>query len=203
MAGISKARLAAGAVALVILTGLGLQLVASLDKTGGMLGAALWSMFRFFTIIGNLLALIALAAFALGARAATQRVIGGVTLMMLLIGVVYTLLLRGLEALSPIGHAATVVMHYVSPVLVVLFWVFFAPKGRLRPSDPLRWALLPLAYLPYALARGAEDGKYPYPFLDVNKFGLQQVLINALVIAIGFILAGYALLWFDQRMSRR
>ncbi len=199
----SGARLAAGLVALIAFIGLALQLAASLGEAHGALGAALWAMFRFFTIIGNLLTMLVFAGFALGARAVTPRVVGGITLMMMLVGIVYVTMLRGTLVLSGAAYVADIVMHYVSPLLVVLFWLILAPKGGLSSGDPLRWSLLPLAYLPYALARGVDDGKYPYPFIDVGKIGLQQALINAAVIALGFLIAGYALVWLDRRMSTR
>jgi hypothetical protein len=60
---------------------------------------------------------------------------------------------------------------------------------------------LPLAYFPYALARGALDGRYPYPFIDVGTLGWARVLGNAAAIAAAFLIAGYALVWLDRRLS--
>ena len=59
-------------------------------------------------------------------------------------------------------------------------------------------ALYPLVYFAYVLVRGAEDGKYPYPFLDVGKLGWVQTGLNAGGIAMAFILAGFLLVWIDR-----
>jgi len=196
-------RAAAGLVALVGLAGLVIRFGASFDLTGST-GAALWSMLRFFTIIANALTVAVMAAIALGAGAAFRpRIVGCVTLVMLLVGVVYVLLLRGIVELGSGAYAANIILHYVMPPLTLAFWLLCAPKGGISWGDPVRWALLPLAYLPYALARAAEDGRYAYPFIDVDRLGWAQVLVNALGIATGFLLAGVALVWLDRRMGRR
>jgi len=198
----ARRRAAAGLVALVGLAGLGIQFGASWDVAGSP-GAALWSMLRFFTIIANSLTVLVMAGLALGVRMmARPRVLGCITLAMALVGVVYALLLRGAATPGSGGDVANILHHYVMPPLTVLFWLLFAPKGGLSWGDPVRWALLPLAYLPYALARAAEDGRYAYPFIDVDQLGWAQVFMNALGIAAGFLLAGFALVWLDKRLRR-
>jgi hypothetical protein len=62
----------------------------------------------------------------------------------------------------------------------------------------LWWIAYPLAYLAYALGRGSIDHKYPYPFLDVDKIGWLQAALNIGGIALGFILAGFLLVWIDR-----
>jgi hypothetical protein len=198
----ANARLGAGIVALVGLAGLLIQLSVSLGLAGSLTGA-LWSMLRFFTIIGNGLAVFLLAAVAWGSAPAFKASrIGGIAVAMGLIGVVFVTLLRNTEHLTGTAQIANVLLHYVMPPLVVLYWLVFAPKGELGRFDPLRWAILPLAYFPYALARAAADGKYAYPFIDAGKLGWPQVLTNASVIALGFVLCGYGLVWLDRAMSR-
>jgi hypothetical protein len=47
------------------------------------------------------------------------------------------------------------------------------------------------------------EGHYAYPFINMTKLGIGQVAINAALIAIGFVMAGYALVWIDRRFSGR
>jgi len=91
----------------------------------------------------------------------------------------------------------------VTPLLTALFWLVFAAKGGLGRGDPLYWAALPLAYLAYALARGAIDGVYPYPFIDVAAIGWARTLANSAGIAVGFLAAGYALVGVDWVLGGR
>jgi hypothetical protein len=193
---------AAALVAAVAWAGLALQFNATFGKTHDV-PAALWALLRFFTIISNLAVAVIFTAIAsgYGIRRATSLV-AGLSLAILLVGVVYALLLEGREHLTGTAIPANVLLHKVTPVLVPLWWLIFVPKGRLNGSAPLRWALFPSAYLPYALVRGTIEGRYPYPFLNVAKFGGLQVAINCLGIAAGFLIAGYALVLLDRAMGK-
>ena len=195
-------RLAAGAVALTGLAGLAVQFSASLDQTGSPV-AALWAMLRYFTVIGNLLVVLVLGSIALGMRSAARpQIIGGVTLFMLLIGAVYLTLLRGLLDLSGGARLADTLLHYVMPLLVALHWLFFVRKGGLSSHDVLKWTLIPLAYFAYALVRAHFDGQYPYPFMNAARLGWPRTLLNAGVMALGFLFAGAVLFWIDQLLGR-
>jgi hypothetical protein len=124
--------------------------------------------------------------------------LGGLTLAMLLVGVVYAVLLQQLY--HPHGPAlvADFLLHKVSPGLMVLWWLLFAPRRRLKWSAPLWWGIYPLAYLAYALGRVQLDGRYAYPFIDIGKLGWLQTALNAGGMALTFILAGFALVWIDS-----
>lgn len=194
------ARLAALTIALIAWVGLATQLQASVALTGA-LGEAIWVMLRYFTVLTNLLVAITFTSLALG-RCVTPFALGGATLAILLVGIVFAVLLNGLVELSGGARLADFLLHRVTPLLVPLYWLAFAPKGGLRRHDPLLWALYPLAYFLYALARGAVEGRYAYPFMDVGRLGWPQTGLNALVMAAGFLLAGLALYWLDKRMAR-
>jgi hypothetical protein len=47
------------------------------------------------------------------------------------------------------------------------------------------------------------EGKYAYPFLNLTELGWVGVAINAALIALGFLVAGYGLVWVDRRLGRR
>ncbi len=194
------ARLAAGAVAAVAWTGLAVQFAATLATTGA-LPATLWVLARYFTILTNLAVALIFTAIALGRRPG-PGLVAGTVLAILLVGIVYGLLLRGLLDLSGGAALADTLLHRATPLLVPLWWLAFAPKGRLTPRAPWRWTLFPALYLPYALARGMAGDLYAYPFIDVGKLGWGQVLLNAALIAVGFVVAGYALVWLDRKMAR-
>lgn len=200
--GPSGRRVAAALVALVGWIGIGVQLDASTALAGSVPGA-IWTMLLFFTIIANLLAAIVMTGIALDRRALMAPVmIGGVTIAILLVGVVYALLLRGLLELSGGARLADILLHSVTPVLVPLYWLLLAPKGGLTWRAPFLWACLPLAYFGYALVRGGLEGRYPYPFMNVAKIGWTATLTNATAMAAGFLLVGFVLVWFDRRLAR-
>jgi hypothetical protein len=146
---------------------------------------------------GGALLAVTMTAVAIGRRV-SPFVLGGMTLAILLVGVVYATLLAGLHALTGPALVADVLLHKVSPVATALWWLFFAPRKGLRWKAPLWWCLYPLAYFAYALGRGQLDHHYPYPFMDVAKLGWIQVALNAGGIALGFIIAGFLLVWIDS-----
>ena len=195
------ARIAAAIVALVALAGLVVQFAATLDQTGSVAGT-LWVLLCYFTVLTNLLVALAFGWVAIGGRPHPRR-LAGVMLAILLVGIIYGLLLRGLLTLSGSALLADTLLHKVTPVLVPLWWIAFAVRGQLRWRDPWGWTLFPALYLPYALLRGMAEGRYAYPFIDVAKLGIGTVLVNAVLIAIGFVAAGHALVWIDRRMAER
>ena len=187
---------AAALVAIVCWAGLAIQFAATYGAHHDVIGT-LWILARFFTILTNLLVALTMTWVAIG-RKVSPEVLGGLTLAIILVGVVYMTLLRGLLHLSGAALLADTLLHKVSPVLMALWWLFFAPRAKLRWNAPMLWAVYPLAYLVYALARGQMDGRYPYPFIDVGKLGWLQTALNVGGIALGFILAGFALVWIDS-----
>lgn len=195
-------RTAAAFIALVAWAGLVIQFDAVLGRTESWAGAA-WVMVAYFTVVTNLVVAVTFTGIAAGlATFASPRLAAGLSLSILLVGCVYHLLLRGLLELSGGDLTADWILHTVTPVLVSLYWILSVRKGALTRRDPLLWSLYPLVYLVYALGRGAIEGRYAYPFIDVRALGWPATLVNAVVIALGFLAAGYALVWLDRRLGQ-
>ena len=190
------ARIAAAVVAIVCWAGLAIQFSASYANHPDVL-VTLWILARFFTVLTNLLLAVTMTWVAVGGRP-SANVLGGVTLAILLVGIVYAALLQGLQVLSGPHLIADFLLHKVSPVLMALWWLMFAPRAKLKWNAPMWWIAYPVGYLVYALGRGQIDHKYPYPFLDVGKIGWIQTLLNIGGIGLGFLLAGLALVWIDR-----
>jgi hypothetical protein len=188
--------LAAALVALICWAGLAIQFSATY-ATQHDVGATLWILLRFFTILTNLAVAITMTAVTIG-RKVSPFLLGGLTLAIVLVGIVYMTLLRGLIELSGGALLADTLLHKVSPIAMTLWWLFFAPRARLNRGDPVLWASYPLAYFAYALVRAHYDGHYPYPFMNVAKLGWTQTAINAGGIAMGFLLGGLLLVWIDS-----
>jgi hypothetical protein len=186
----------AALVAIVCWAGLAIQFSATYGHEHQLVGT-LWILARFFTVTTNLLVAIMMTWVAIGRRA-SPLVLGGLTLAILLVGAVYGVLLRGLHPLNGPALVANILLHDVSPVLMALWWLLFAPRARLRWSAPWWWTLYPGPYLAYVLARGHFDGRYPYPFISVPKIGWTQTAMNVGGIALGFIVCGFVLVWIDS-----
>ncbi|MEO7277794.1 MAG: Pr6Pr family membrane protein [Sphingomicrobium sp.] len=195
------ARIGAAIIAIICWTGLAIQFHSSWSKNGDVL-ASLWILLRFFTILTNLLLALVMTRRALGG-ALSPFFFGGVTLAILLVGVVYVTLLEGTQQLSGSAHVADTLVHKVSPTVAVLYWLFCVSHGRLAWRAPFLWVLYPLAYFGYALARAAIDGHYPYPFIDVSQLGYPRVILNAAMITLAFVVTGLGTVALDRALGRR
>jgi len=191
-------RLAAALIALVCWAGIFIQFGDTYARTQDA-AESLWILLRFFTIVTNLALATTMTALAAGKRV-SEFLQGGLTLAILLVGLVYVTMLAGLHPLSGAALLADYLLHYVSPVCMTAYWLLLTPHRNLRWSAPGLWALFPIIYFSYVLARGAADGRYPYPFIDIGKIGTERALLNALVIGMLFLIAGCLLVWLDRRL---
>lgn len=100
-------------------------------------------------------------------------------------------------------------IHIFTPCLLILDWALFVPKGLFRAADPLRWALIPLAYLVFALVFGGLGGEfapgqsYPYPFLDVATLGVAGVAAWVAGLTVALIGVGYVFVAIDRLAGGR
>lgn len=195
-------RMAALAIAVVALLGLATNFSVSLAFTGSPWRTT-WALLRYFTITTNLLVLAVFMCISVsGSLAIAGKWMGATVLSIVLVGVVYAVLLAGQRELSGGSLLADVLLHRVTPILVPVFWLLFVPKGRLTRRDPYLWALYPLAYFAYAMIRGALDGRYAYPFINAARLGWPHVVLNAVLIAVGFFGVGEVFVYWDRRAGR-
>jgi hypothetical protein len=166
------------------------------------------NFFSFFTIQSNLFA-IAMLGLVVVVRPAERTVLfdavrGAVTLYIAITGVVFAVLLAGLQE-SLDTHIAWVdfTVHKLMPVVLVADWLIDPPRHRLSYRVGLAWLLYPLVYLVYTLIRGARVGWYPYPFLDVSRHGYGVVLLNCAVMLVGFVAATAAFVAVGNRRAAR
>jgi hypothetical protein len=187
---------AAALVAIICWVGLGIQFAHTYGFEH-QVGLTLWVIGRFFTITTNLFVALVMTWIAIGRRTSPE-VLGGLTLSIILVGGIYWALLQNLHHPDGLAHVANILLHRVSPIAMTLWWLFFAPRGRLKWNAPWLWLIYPVAYFAYVIGRGQLDGKYPYPFIDVGHLGWLQVALNAGGIALGFVLAGFLMVWIDS-----
>lgn len=198
-----SARLAAALIALCAAFGVAAGFTAVFGRTGSVPLTA-WIMVAYFTNLTGLLVLAVFGGIALRMPALAQpRLVATAVLATLLVGLVQRLLLYGLKTLRGGDLVGDILLHQALPVLVPLFWLVFAPKGRLGFRDLALFASYPLIYLGYTLVRGAYDARYPYPFLDVGKIGWGPVAAYAGAIAAAFLGVGWVLVLLDRRLARR
>jgi hypothetical protein len=197
---------ALGAFGLLLQLWLSLRVAPALGLTSAQ---ALWRYVGYFTILSNLLVLLALAAWAVRTRVGMARFLcradvqTAIAVAIVIVAIVYHLLLRNLWQPQGWQWLADQLLHTVMPILFVLHWWFAVPKATLRWRHVLACLPYPAAYAVYAVVRGAGDGWYPYPFIDVARLGYPRVAVNALGLCAAFAAFALILIALGRWQSRR
>lgn len=210
----SFARLYAITGALVVWFALALQLYLTLRLTvadGRGIVAGILFYLSFFTILTNTLVALALTvplvspapASRWGEFAASPFAQTAVAAYITIVGIVYSVALRHIWDPQGAQRVADLLLHDLIPVLFVVRWLLFVPKGSLRPGDAVRWLAYPLAYVAIIVVRGAVAHRYPYPFIDVTTLGYPRVLLNTVGLTIAFLLVGLIYVAIDRALGAR
>jgi hypothetical protein len=118
-------------------------------------------------------------------------------------GLVHFFFLLPLLDLSGWDFVADKLLHMAVPVLALVGWLVFGPRGRADRADLVPFLVLPVFWLVCTLVRGELVEWYPYPFIDVNEHGYGVVLVNALAVAAAMLFAAGAALLVDRRQPER
>jgi hypothetical protein len=188
-------------IALMALAALLTRTGLSMQEDGRGLGPTLWALGRYFTILTNLLVVVGLGAWGLGAHRIGPSLLAALTLAIGIVGVVFHLLLADLQDLQGLPLLVDHVFHTAVPLATALWWLTLAPKHPIPATHPLLWLIWPLAYAVYAILRGLADGIYPYPFLNPEKLGWAGLAQSMAGLLVAFALAGYAM-WGLARWLR-
>ncbi|GHF62551.1 integral membrane regulator [Streptomyces mashuensis] len=192
-------------VALAALTGIALDTIESDD---------LGRLFSYFTIQSNILLAIVCAWSAHRAWTARPalppRITGAALLYISITGLVFHFVLSNdasgfamTSQRTPLESVANHLLHTVTPLGAALDWLLFTAPGGFLLRQAWQWLAYPLLYLPFALIRGAllapgTDGRYPYPFLDVDLHGYTGIAMNAVVFGLAFYALALTLTLLDR-----
>lgn len=101
-------------------------------------------------------------------------------------------------------------VHYIIPILIIIDWIIFEKKGKIKKVEPFIYLIMPAIYFIVALISAKfghglgcnSTSKYPYPFLDIEVLGIGKVLINCIVMKIGCLFIGYTYYFTDKLLSK-
>lgn len=188
---------------------------------GRDVGTTITNFFSFFTILSNVLTVVVMVwavvwFFWRGRKDASPEpralaiALASVTTYMVITGIVYNTLLRGIQL--PQGTTvpwSNEVLHVVGP-LFLLVDLFVAPRRRW-----LGWGVIaavlafPLAWVVYTMVRGplvtnpltGAPYWYPYPFLDPHTAttgGYGGVVLYIVGIAVGIAVVAALVVWVSR-----
>jgi hypothetical protein len=168
---------------------------------------ALGTFFAYFTILTNIAVVLVYLSEIFGARwlapFRTPQWRGMMAACISLVSLYVYLVLRHLAVLEGLFLVADNLLHYVCPLLYLMWWLAGVRHGQLRWTN-LPMMLVPtLVYFVYVMARGTWVQEYPYPILNAVKLGYAAVLFNAagMTLALTALLA--LVIGLDQILGRQ
>lgn len=126
-------------------------------------------------------------------------------LSIVMTGLVYHLVLSpNFDGSSLVNPLPNIMVHTLSPLLVIIERLIFSQRKALNRIYPLYWLAFPLIYYLFTLiyarfggvfASGTEyESSYPYFFLNVKEYGP----IYFIIVILFFILVGYLLVFINH-----
>lgn len=176
--------------------------------------AGLVRYISYFTILTNILAALVLSApsdragsasadagDAPGGFFARPAVAGGTMVYMLAVLLAYVFVLR--VVWHPHGNQAIsdILLNILTPLLYIVYWFRYVPKGWLRGAHVGWWLVYPAVYLIFTLLHGIRSGFYPYPYVDTIKLGDATAVMNCGIMLAGIAVLGWIGVMIDRRMS--
>ncbi len=165
--------------------------------------------FSYFTILTNLMVLAYFTAetFQLSKGLFSFRTkpenVTAITVYITVVGLVYQVVLRPIWTPTGIQMVVNELLHSLIPILVIVYWFVTYNNSTLRYRQLWGWLGYPFVYLVFILVRGSLSHFYPYPFVDVDKLGIQTVLVNSLLVTGVFAIIAVAFIAIGKRTPSR
>ena len=116
---------------------------------------------------------------------------------------IYWLFLHKLVSFSsPFAVVANIFQHSGCLAFLLLDLIVDRPQTRLHWRTITVWLIFPIFYGVAIMIQGALLHWYPYPFIDIEKLGLQDWLVWNLGILINFGLIGAGVICLNNAVLR-
>jgi len=187
---------------IAIITWLGLAMQAGASKN-------IANTFSYFTVLTNLLIALSLSltivipASGVGRFFAKVSVQSSLTAYIIIVSVIYNFAIRSSWSQPAYEFVYNNILHVVTPLLFVLRWLIFVPKGTLKWSNSISWLVFPLFYLLYSLIRGKIINWYPYFFIDLRDISYLEAGRNILFVLLAFLIVGSLLVFLNRILKSK
>jgi hypothetical protein len=164
------------------------------------------NFFSYFTIQANLIGIaVLLIMAAVGSRhrpVGLEGLRGAATVYLTVTFVVVIALLQNVDVGLQLGWV-DVVLHKLTPVVIVLDWLIDPPFVPIGWRRALTWLAYPLVWLGYTLVRGSIVGWYPYPFLNPANGGYGQVATTVVIVLVASAVVCLFYAWLGTVLGAR
>lgn len=168
----------------------GVQFILMMQNRQADISETIIRFFSFFTILTNILVALFFTAKIYNLKGfffnlfRSKGSLTAVTTFILIVGLVYQFILR--KTWHPTGLQMIVdeLLHTLIPLFMLGYWLMNVQKENLQMKPIFKWLLYPAVYLVLIMSRGYFSHYYPYPFINRDEIGFDQVLYNSLFILI-------------------
>ena len=187
----------------IVVIAVAVSIVATFLDTASRVTINPFNFFGFFTMQSNIITAVVLliaAVTAFRGRAQDPTLVlarACATTYIVIVGIVYNLLLAGLEGGVSLAWANWV-LHVAFPIYAALDWILFGDHSAVPWKKLWLVPIFPVVWIVVVLIRGATDGWVPYPFLDPAT-GYGSVALYSVVIMIAALVVG-AIVWWLSRV---
>jgi len=167
--------------------------------------AGFFGMFVFFTIQSNLFVILFYGNHLLSSRMKTINRLGSpfsrgaMTLYISFTLIIFSSLLEPIYNPEGISLVISILLHYVTPVLVLIDWVFQERRKTYSYKFLSGWAIYPSIYAILGLLHGAITQSSYYPFFDVMEMGWLTIPAFLLLIFC-FIVIGFLFVFLNKNL---
>jgi len=159
--------------------------------------------FSFFTVLTNILVAVCftflLLKKELGSFFTKPSTLTATAVYITVVAIIYNLILRFTWEPKGLQLVVDELLHAIVPLLFVVYWLMYVPKDSLKWRDTFSWLIYPFIYLMFILFRGSVSGFYPYPFVDVVKYGYETVFVNCFYVMLVFLGLSLLSIWIGSR----
>jgi hypothetical protein len=175
------------------------------DGAAGSVGR-LTDTLSYFTIWANVVVAVSVTTLLTRSRSGspTQRVLRLSGLLMITVtAIVYHLLLAPTVVVTGWSRLTDPILHVATPVLTLLVWVVWGPRGWVSTQIALLALVVPLIWIGWMLGRGAVIDAYPYDFTNAAELGYASVAVTLTLIVVFGSVVAVAYWGLDVLLARR
>lgn len=160
--------------------------------------------YSYMTVWTNILVTLCFGAVTVFSNASwasffRQRLVqSGTVVYIVVVSVAYHFLLSATFNPTGLEWFSDLLLHYINPVLYVLFWLILIEKHQASYMLAIRWLIFPATYFVYSLIRGFITDWYPYFFVDVTTLGYPQVMLVSALLMSGYALLGLVVIYLNS-----
>lgn len=120
------------------------------------------------------------------------------TLIISITFIAYGLLLGAPNTIRFWNGIGNVCYHVACPVLFIIDTILFDEHKSVGYLDPVISTAFPVIYVVVIEIMGANTGRYPYFFLNMEKLGLSGLMMWVGILLALFLTIGYSLFFYDK-----